>query len=66
MIDLKVRILKYIPILIIGLYATKKLGNILPLVMTYLEIKAMHRETTPLLLDKACQTSQNETSSQNN
>lgn len=56
MIDMKVRILKYIPILLIGLYATKKLGNILPLVWTYLEIKAMQRETTPLLLDKSSQT----------
>jgi len=51
--------------LLIGLYATKKIG-IIPLVIAYLEMKVFQRENMPVLLDKACQTSHNEISSQNN
>ena len=66
MIDLKIRVIRYIPMLLIGLYAAKKMGSFLPLFITWLEIKAMQRETILKLEDKACQTSQNETSSQHN
>ncbi len=66
MIDLKIRVIRYIPMLLIGLYAAKKMRSFLPLLITWLEIKAMQRETILKLEDKACQTSQNETSSQNN
>ena len=66
MIDLKIRSLRYIPILLIGLYATKKMKSILPLLITSLEIKAMQREPVLKLTDKACQTTQSAFSSQNN
>lgn len=63
MIDLKIRVIRYIPILLIGLYAAKKLRSILPLLIIWLEIKAMQRKTIIKLQDKACQTSQNELAS---
>lgn len=64
MVDLKVRIFKYLPLMLLGLYTTKKIG-IIPLVIAYLEMKVFQRENMPVLLDKGCQTSHNETSSQN-
>lgn len=66
MIDLKIRVIRYIPMLLIGLYAAKKMRSFLPLLITWLEIKAMQRENIIKLVDKECQTNQSETSSQHN
>ena len=66
MIDLKIRSIRYIPIILIGLYATKKMKSILPLLIIWLEIKAMQRESILKLKDKACQTNHSAFSSQNN
>ena len=44
----------------------KKMRSFLPLLITWLEIKAMQRENIIKLVDKECQTTHNETSSQNN
>lgn len=56
MIDLKIRMIKYIPMLLIGLYTAKKMKSFLPILITWLEIKALQADDCRHLADKACQT----------